>query len=201
MTFDFNKEIYISIDIESDGPIPGENSMLSLGAAAFCLENVNKIFYNDIFVEGKLISTYSTNLELLPNATPNPDTMKFWSDNKFAYDETRRNLLSPDIAMFNFDQWLQSFKPRQCVAVCYPAGYDFTWVYWYLMKFVGKSQFSHSALDIKTLVMGALKTNYRNSVKKNFPKRWFGKSKHSHIALDDAIEQGEIFCKIMNEIL
>ena len=28
-------EIYVSIDIESDGPVPGLNSMLSLGAVAF----------------------------------------------------------------------------------------------------------------------------------------------------------------------
>ena len=29
------KEIYISCDIESDGPIPGPNSMLSFGSVAF----------------------------------------------------------------------------------------------------------------------------------------------------------------------
>ena len=28
-------EIYVSIDVEADGPIPGDHSMLSLGAAAF----------------------------------------------------------------------------------------------------------------------------------------------------------------------
>jgi len=32
------KEIYVSIDIEADGPIPGPYSMLSIGAVAFTPE-------------------------------------------------------------------------------------------------------------------------------------------------------------------
>jgi hypothetical protein len=29
------KEIYVSTDVETDGPIPGPHSMLSLGSAAY----------------------------------------------------------------------------------------------------------------------------------------------------------------------
>jgi hypothetical protein len=43
------KEIYVSDDIDTDGPIPGPNSMLSFGAAAF----------SD---DGKLFDTHSANL-------------------------------------------------------------------------------------------------------------------------------------------
>ncbi len=61
-------------------------------------------------------------------------------------------------------------------------------VYWYLMRFVGESPFSHSALDVKSFAMAVLKTDYRESTKKNMPKHWFDKLPHSHMALDDAIE-------------
>lgn len=32
------KEIYVSTDVETDGPIPGPHSMLSLGSAAYLLD-------------------------------------------------------------------------------------------------------------------------------------------------------------------
>ena len=60
-----SKEVYISIDIEADGPIPGGNSMLSLGAAAFELGSGNRT----------PIDLYEVNLQPLPTATPDPDTM------------------------------------------------------------------------------------------------------------------------------
>lgn len=83
----------------------------------------------------------------------------------------------------------------------YPVSYDFMFVYWYLIKFTGESPFSHSALDIKTLAMAALKKPYRASTKKNMPKRWFdNKLKHTHRALDDAIEQGALFCNLWKEL-
>lgn len=46
-------EIYISTDIEADGRIPGPNSMLSLGSAAYTAQK-------------KLLGTFSANLETLP---------------------------------------------------------------------------------------------------------------------------------------
>ena len=73
-------------------------------------------------------------------------------------------------------------------------------VYWYLMKYVGRSPFSHSALDIKTLAMARLGLDYRQCSKRNFPARWFTDHKHSHVALDDAIEQGHLFLHILNEL-
>jgi len=35
-----SKEIYISTDVETDGPIPGPNSMLSFGSAAFEVDGI-----------------------------------------------------------------------------------------------------------------------------------------------------------------
>jgi len=74
-------------------------------------------------------------------------------------------------------------------------------LYWYLIKFTGRSPFSFSALDIKSYAMAVLRLPYRKSTKRNMPKRWFSKTEHAHIALDDAIEQGELFCAMLKENL
>lgn len=47
--------------------------------------------------------------------------------------------------------------------------------------------------------MAVLGTEYRKSVKRNMPKRWFDEFEHTQVALDDAIEQGALFCNILAE--
>ena len=89
--------------------------------------------------------------------------------------------------MRRYVDWLATLKGKP-VFVAYPAGFDFMFVYWYLMRFVGESPFSHSALDIKTYAMAVLKTQYRESTKRNMPKQWLDPRSHTHVALDDAIE-------------
>jgi hypothetical protein len=100
--------------------------------------------------------------------------------------------------MHDYVAWLDSLD-GQPVFVAYPAGFDFLFVYWYLIRFVGRSPFSHSALDIKTFAMAMMKKPYRKCVKSNMPKRWFDKLPHTHVALDDAIEQGAMFCNMWAE--
>jgi hypothetical protein len=94
--------------------------------------------------------------------------------------------------------WVKAL-PGKPVFVAYPAGFDFLFVYWYLMRFTGESPFSHSALGNKTYAMAMLKTGYRDATKKNMPKRWFDDLPHTHAALDDAIEQGALFCNMLRE--
>ncbi|MDF2817440.1 MAG: exonuclease [Stenotrophomonas rhizophila] len=98
--------------------------------------------------------------------------------------------------MHRYVAWLKAL-PGNPVFVGYPAGYDFMFVYWYLMRFAGESPFSHSALDIKTFTMAMLKKDYRSVTKRSMPKRWFDRLPHTHVALDDAIEQGALFCNML----
>lgn len=180
-------EWYCSIDVETDGPIPAVNSMLSLGAAAF-------------LPDGTLIDTFSMNLSLYPGASPDPNTQKFWEDNKEAYEKTRESTLPPETVMKRFVAWVETHKEYgRPTCVAYPAGFDFLWVYFYLRRFLGSSPFSFSCLDIKTYAMAVLNTEYRESTKKNFPKHWFPDDPHTHIAVEDAIEQGKIFCAMLKE--
>jgi hypothetical protein len=178
-------EIYISTDIEADGPIPGPHSMLSIGAAAYTADKT-------------LVSTFSANLETLPGAQPHPKTAAWWATQPEAWTACRKDPEAPERAMTRFVSWIRALEGKP-VFVAYPAGFDFLFVYWYLMKFVGESPFSHSALDIKSFAMAVLKTNYRESTKRNMPKRWFDNLPHTHIALDDAVEQGALFCNMLKE--
>ena len=89
--------------------------------------------------------------------------------------------------------------PGSPVFVAYPAGFDFLFMYWYMIRFAGECPFSFSALDIKTYAMAVLKCGYRQSTKRQFPKRWFSEHRHTHIAIDDAIEQGELFLSMLSE--
>ena len=179
-------EIYVSTDVEADGPIPGINSMLSFGSAAYLADKT-------------LVSTFSANLETLPDAVSDPKTMEWWQRQSTAWNACRENLQSPVKAMTEYVVWLKSL-PGIPVFVGYPAAYDFMFVYWYLIRFTGESPFSHSALDIKTMAMALLKSDYRKSSKKNMPKSWFDALPHTHCALDDAIEQGALFCNMLIEL-
>ena len=49
--------------------------------------------------------------------------------------------------------------------------------------------------------MAMLKCDYRDAVKRNMPKRWFDDLPHTHRALDDALEQGALFCNMLAENL
>lgn len=178
-------EIYVSTDIESDGPIPGPHSMLSFGSAAYTADK-------------QLVGTFSANLELLEGASGDPKTMEWWRSHPNAWAACRTDLQPPDAAMQAYCEWLEGL-PGLPVFVAYPAAFDFLFIYWYLIRFAGRSPFSHSALDIKTYVMAVLGKEYRQSVKRNMPKRWFDDLPHTHVALDDAIEQGAMFCNILAE--
>src|SRR5438094_10626690 len=143
-----------------------------------------------------IISTFSANLELLPGASDDPKTMSWWKSKPQAWAATRVDARDPAEVMPQYVAWIKSL-PGKPVFVGYPAAYDFMFVYWYLIRFAGESPFSHSALDIKTYAMALLGTDYRESVKRNMPAEWFDDLPHTHVALDDALGQGALFCNML----
>jgi len=177
--------IYVSTDIETDGPIPGDNSMMSFGSAA----------YNDA---GLLLSDFTRNLLPLQGATPNKDTMEWWATDPDAYRAATTNQIEPRQAMKEYHAWLNKLGAGKLVFVGYPASFDFMFIYWYFLHFEGYCPFGLSALDMKTYASAILKQPFRKCTKKSMPKEWFNiKRKHTHIALDDAHEQGELFLKML----
>jgi hypothetical protein len=178
------REVYVSTDVEADGPIPGPHSMLSFASAAF-------------LDTGELVGTYTANLETLAGATGHPDTMRWWSSQAEAWAACRRDPRAAEIVMPEYVAWLGGL-PGRPVFVAYPAGFDFTFVYWYCHRFTGASPFSHSALDMKSFAMAILGGKFRDTAKRSMPARWFAAGRpHTHVALDDALEQGEMFVRML----
>lgn len=176
-------ETYFSTDIESDGPIPGPHSMLSFATAAFAPDKT-------------ILGTFSANLLTLPGAEGNPKTMSWWATQPEAWAACRENPEPPEEVMPRYVEWVRSI-PGNPVFVGYPVAFDFLFMHWYIIRFAGESPFSHSALDIKTFAMACLNQEYRRSTKRNMPKAWFDDLPHTHVALDDAIGQGALFCNML----
>ncbi len=176
-------EIYVSTDIEADGPIPGPHSMISFASAAFSADQ-------------QLLDTFTVNLETLPGAVGHPDTMAWWAGQPAAWAASRQNLQPPASAMQQYYDWLQALS-GQPVFVGYPAAFDFMFIEWYLINFVGKSPFQHSALDIRSYAMAYLQQPYTRSGKKALPVEWLEGLALTHEALDDAIQQGKLFGNLL----
>lgn len=187
------KEIYFSLDIESNGPIPGVNAMLSFALAAYDLENKDPKEH---------IGSLSFNLKIPEETVPDPNTMRdFWSRNEAAYEATRVGVLSPEAAMPAACDWVADVSAgNKPVCVAYPAAFDFMWWHWYAIRYTGKDPFSFQALDIKTLAMALLNVPYKSVGKRSMPERWKPKTPHTHVALDDAIEQGQLFVNMMKDL-
>jgi hypothetical protein len=180
-------DVYFSADVETDGPIPGPYSMLSFAlvyAGSFDGEkfrhpkNFEKHFYREL-------RPVSENFQ--------PEALRV---NGLDRERLCREGETPDRAMSEAYEWITgiagSAKP---VLVAYPLSFDWAWLYWYFVQFSSKgSPFNHSlCFDMKTAY----------AVKAGVPISEAGRSKilpqllpdrrHTHHALDDAIEQAEIF--------
>jgi hypothetical protein len=176
-------EIYVSTDVETDGPVAGRHSLLSLASAAFA-------------ADGRLLATFSVNLDTLPDARPDPATAAWWATQPEAWAACRRDTEAPTAAMRRYLAWLKAL-PGRPVFVAYPSAFDFPFVYWYLMEFAGENPFGYSAIDIKTYAMALLRRPYRACGKRSMPPEWFEALPHTHVALDDALEQGRLFCNML----
>jgi hypothetical protein len=179
-------EIYVSTDVEADGPIPGPHSMLSFASAAYTEDK-------------QLIGTFSANLETLEGATAHPVQEAWWKTQPEAWAACRLDLQQPATALNAYVTWVEAL-PGKPVFVAMPAGFDFTFMFWYMMRFTGRCPFSWSALDIKTLAFAMTGLPYRKCIKPRLPQRWFDDHPHTHVALDDAIEQGALFCNMLAEL-
>jgi hypothetical protein len=178
-------ELYISTDVEADGPIPGDFSMLSLGSVAFD-------------TNGKELSCFSANLQPLFEAQQHPDTMAWWATQPEAYRAATINAKPPAEVIHHYHSWLTGWAGNGYIPVFmgYPATYDFLFTYWYLMHFVGSSPFGFNGLDLKSYAMALLDTPFKATHKGGFPREWYPATKHTHRAEDDAREQGQMFFKM-----
>jgi len=172
------REIFISVDIEASGPIPGEYSMLSIGA---CLvDEPEQSFYvelkplNDNFIETALEVT------------------------GLSLEKLRINGEEPSPAMAGFASWIKSAAgDNRPVYVAFNATFDWSFTHWYFIKFLGHDPFGISGLDMKAYFMGKHHTSWNETVKKNVKAKYHSSIPHTHQALEDAREQAALFAQML----
>jgi len=183
-------DLYISCDVEADGPIPGPYSMTSLGAVVAGSYNGTTYSAADpdaqtFYRELRPIST-----EYVPAAA---------AVSGLDRSALERDGADPATAMAEFAAWVREVSgDARPVFVAYPAGFDWMFVYWYLIRFTGESPFGHSScLDMKTLYAARSGAPINRSVKSAMPRDLHSRRRHTHHALDDAAEQADLFSNLM----
>lgn len=182
--------LYISVDIEADGPIPGPYSMLSLGAAVAGRQDAEGFEAADPEARTFYQELRPISADFVPEA--------------LAVSGLDRERLGtegaePAVALAEFSQWVREVgQGAQAVMCGYPASYDWTFLYWYLIRFTGESPFGHSGcLDMKTLYATKAGLPLRAVAKGTMPRELLSRRRHTHHALDDAVEQAELFANLM----
>lgn len=190
------RDMYFSVDVETDGDAPGVSSMLSIGIIALDPQTQEEC------------GTFYRVLKRLPEAQPKNATMEFWDQFPEQWVEARRDPVDPKQAMEELVDWVAEMgkqakrrynmeKGPIPVFVAYPAGFDFSFVYYYLHRFLGESVFSFSALDIKSFAMGLLNSGFTEVKKERYPREWDSHNPNPHHALEDARHQADIFRRML----
>lgn len=183
--------LYLSIDVETDGPIPGMYSMLSLGLAGFTLDN-------------QLVWEREINFLPLEGAGTYHKTMEWWSqpEQKEAWEHLMRNRQSPHEAMIRLSLELQKLKMQYRVfTIAWPACFDWMFLHWYMHRFVGENPLGRSAKCAGTYAWAISRTIHPNISIDTLLDSWEDdRFQHSHKALDDAKEQGAKFINMLNEV-
>ena len=169
------REVFVSVDVETAGPIPGEFSLLSIGA---CL----------VFEPSK---TFSCELKPI-NRNADPKALEVTG---LSLDELAREGLDPAEAMKSFRDWLRTVagEDGSIVFVGFNAPFDWSFVNYYFHRFDGGNPFGFTALDIKALYMGATGCDWADTRSSKIAERLKPTLKGDHDALHDAQYQAEIF--------
>lgn len=172
---DRKPEMFVSVDVETAGPIPGEYSLLSIGA---CLVSDPSV-------------TFSCTLRPI-NDNADPAALEV---SGLSLDWLKENGLDPAEAMAQFGKWLNQFvgSGGQIVFIGFNAPFDWSFVNYYFHRFTGGNPFGFAALDIKALYMGATGCDWSDTPSSKIAKHLKPKLRGDHDALHDALYQAELF--------
>jgi hypothetical protein len=163
----------IMVDIESDGPIPGDYSMISFGAVIVD-EELNKTFYGKI----KPISE-----KWIPDAL---QVSGFSREETLEFDE-------PKEVMSEFKNWIINNSKSKPLFFSDNNGFDWQFINWYFIHFIGENPFGFSSTNLGSLYKGMV-----NDMVKNF--KHLRKTKHTHNPVDDAVGSAEALLYMKNEM-
>ncbi len=184
-------DVYISADVETDGPIPGPYSLLSFGLVAVGRYDGwqfdrwparQQTFYREL----RPISDDYEQEALDVNGLDRKRLVNDGAD--------------PAEAMSEAAAWIREVSAgARPVLVAYPVAFDWAFLYWYFERYADTgSPFGHSScLDIRTHYQAIAGTVFDRSGKAAMPDFLQPASPHTHDALDDAVEQGELFANLI----
>lgn len=172
---DDRKEVFISVDVETAGPIPGEFSMLSIGAC----------------VVSDPQAEFECTLKPI-NDNADPAALEVTG---LSLEELRRTGREPDAAMRSFAEWVGRVAGPDAapVFVGFNAPFDWSFVNYYFHRFTGANPFGFTALDIKALWMGVSGCSWTDTRSSQMARQLKPTTRGDHDALHDAQHQAELF--------
>lgn len=150
---------YIMVDVEADGPIPSDYSMISLGAV--------------IVEPGLERSFYACLKPVSPNWKAEALRVSgFTREETLAFDE-------PGVVMQRFAAWIRQHASDRPMFISDNNGFDWQFVNWYFHHFTGSNPFGFSSTNLGSLYKGLVR-----DTRKNF--KHLRKTRHTHHPVDDA---------------
>jgi hypothetical protein len=159
------------VDVESDGPIPGNYSMIALGAVVV-RDGLADTFY------GKLRPISETHI---------PEALAV---SGFTREETLE-FREPRQVMEDFAAWIAKVSRGRPVFISDNNGYDWMFVCWYFHRFLGSNPFGFSSQNLGSLYKGLVK-----DASKSF--KHLRRTRHTHDPVDDAIGNAEALLELRN---
>ncbi|MFM0630856.1 3'-5' exonuclease [Paraburkholderia xenovorans] len=168
-------EVFVSVDVETSGPIPGEYSMLSIGA---CLVDAPE-------------TSFERTLKPL-NRNADPEALAVTG---FSLRQLEQSGTDPRQVMTDFDAWVKAACSEGDVPVFIGlnAQFDWSFVNYYFQRFNGENPFGFTALDIKAYYMGVMGCSWRDTRSSAMTGRLHPTQKGNHTAVQDAVYQAELF--------
>jgi DNA polymerase III alpha subunit (gram-positive type) len=150
---------YVMVDVEADGPIPGDFSMISFGA---------------VIVEPELSRTFYGQLCPISERW-DPAALK-------VSGHSREDVLGfddPKLVLERFSSWLERECPQRKIFISDNNGFDWQFVNWYFHHFLGRNPFGFSSQNLGSLYKGLVKDTFATF-------KHLRKTKHTHHPVDDA---------------
>ena len=184
------EDVYFSADVETDGSIPGPFSLLS-----FALVYAGRFDGKRFAQPAEYDQTFYRELKPISEEFE-PEALKV---NGLDRGRLFREGEDPAQAMTDAAAWVRRIAGgARPVLVAYPLSFDWTWLYWYFVRFSREgSPFNHSScFDIKTAYAVKARLPIARAGRNTIDEALQSMRLHTHNALDDAIEQAEIFAKV-----
>lgn len=183
-----DNQIYIIADIELDGSMPGEHSMLSIGAVASTMEKEVDRFYKK--------------LQPLEELSADPETADWWKTQPEAWQEVNTDVEPAAMVIEAFCEWAESFD-KSPVFVASPLVLDYPFIKWYLHRFGNEQLFqdfkpAQRTLDLASFTAAKLNIPLSQARRMQLPPEITqGMPEHSHKAIDDAVGYGVILRNVL----